>query len=202
MGEKIQHWIQGCFACSLCSLWGFYCIFHVWMIRLLPCTSAFCSLCWKEENGELVLLRDTNLGTSRTIWKARTGFLLQWYHNTKSSFLWTRAYPDILSKPYLNPASYISCCQAPLLVHTPHSRNRYCKLVISCLPKKKRKKKKFKFYIFFLKAHILTHFSVFLCFGFVSFEASGTWSLQSNEGLDVTKQGFPALWHGSESVSV
>lgn len=139
MGKKIQHWIQGCFACSLCSLWGFYCIFHVWMIRLLPCTSAFCSLCWKEENGELVLLRDTNLGTSRTIWKARTGFLLQWYHNTKSSFLWTRAYPDILSKPYLNPASYISCCQAPLLVHTPHSRNRYCKLVISHVYQKKKK---------------------------------------------------------------
>lgn len=131
LGEKIQHWIQGCFACSLCSLWGFYCIFPVWMIRLLPCTSAFCSLCWKEESGQLVLLRDTNLGTSRTIWKAWTGFLLWWYHNTKSSFLWTRADPDIFSKPYLNPASYTSCCRAPLLVHTPHSCNRYCKLVMS-----------------------------------------------------------------------
>lgn len=158
---KIQHWIQGCFACSLCSLWGFYCIFHVWMIRLSPCTSAFC-LVFVQENGKFVLSCDTNLGTSRTIWKARTGFLLQWYHKTKSSFLfWTRAYPNILSKPYLNPTSYISCSQAPLLMHTPHSQYRYCKLVISCLSKSNPI---FKSSIF-LKAHIIPQF--FCLFSFV-----------------------------------
>lgn len=150
------------------------------MIRLLPRTSAFCSLCWKEENGQL--LRDKNSGTSRTVWEARTGFLLQWHHNTTSSVLWPRAHPDISSQPYLNPASYTSCCQAPLLVRTPH---RYCKLLLSHVNTPPPPPKKSNSVYSFLKA---TYSHVFVCFGLVFFEAPGTWWLQSNEGLNVTKQ--------------
>lgn len=78
----------------------------------------------------------------------------------KSSFLWTRAYPDILSKPYLNPASYISCCQAPLLVHTPHSHNRYCKLVISHVYQNKSNS------ICSFSKPTYSHIALFICFGF------------------------------------
>lgn len=98
--------------CALCE--ASIAFFHVWMIRLPPCTSAFCTFCGGGQGGgggQALSCRVTSLGTAATISNARTGFLLRWWH--KILLLWTSASHDIFIKPYPNPTLYVQAVVKP-----------------------------------------------------------------------------------------
>lgn len=121
IGKKRHHGIQGLLCLFYVLSVRLLHFFHVWVMRLLPCTSASCTFCWVQRGRALsvdfrrhIRYRSDHLFVVpgpvpvEPPLSARAGLLLPLHYNPIQHHTLNQSLSDIIPKPYPNIHNIVS----------------------------------------------------------------------------------------------